>query len=214
MKKQRAVVTSAFAPLANPPTAIVSVSRSPSLPPSPAYEFGVAQISNLLYRRIPFGRPPDNSGTQAGAKAGGLEIRDTAGWKPALRSVGRRMIDRYSPAGRGGTGVGVSSSHRVLVCSNPWLTFPLSQLPTRRDCGPRAGVREKRSNTRSSSPLSQRAVPSFGLRACPRVQALLRARPRPSSSSSIVQAFSEDEDEGRGRAVWAFARQALTLAST
>ena len=39
----------------------------------------VAQVSNLLYRRLPVGRlsPP--------RRARGLEIRDTAGWKPALR---------------------------------------------------------------------------------------------------------------------------------
>ena len=38
----------------------------------------VAQVSNLLYRRLPVGRPLEGRG------AGGLEIRDTAGWKPAL----------------------------------------------------------------------------------------------------------------------------------
>src|SRR6266540_1927967 len=45
----------------------------------------VAQISNLLYRRIPFGKPPDRSEAQEFSQASGLEIRDTAGWKPALR---------------------------------------------------------------------------------------------------------------------------------
>ena len=39
----------------------------------------VAQISNLLYRRLPVGRPPEVS------SACGLEIRDTADWKSALR---------------------------------------------------------------------------------------------------------------------------------
>ena len=48
------------------------------------YGSGVAQISNLLYRRIPFGRTSDDSVTQEISTAGGLEIRDTAGWKPAL----------------------------------------------------------------------------------------------------------------------------------
>src|SRR6266511_346413 len=46
----------------------------------------VAQISNLLYRRIPFGKPPDRSETQESFKVCGLEIRDTAGWKPALQA--------------------------------------------------------------------------------------------------------------------------------
>src|SRR6266508_697284 len=45
----------------------------------------VAQISNLLYRRIPFVRPSDNSATQEVSKSCGLEIRDTADWKSALR---------------------------------------------------------------------------------------------------------------------------------
>ena len=46
----------------------------------------VAQISNLLYRRIPFGRPPDYSNAHEFSEACGLKIRDTAGWKPALRA--------------------------------------------------------------------------------------------------------------------------------
>jgi hypothetical protein len=45
----------------------------------------VAQISNLLYRRIRFGKPLDRSDTPVFSQACGLEIRDTAGWKPALR---------------------------------------------------------------------------------------------------------------------------------
>ena len=40
----------------------------------------VAQVSNLLYRRLPVGTPLVRRG------ACGLEIRDTAGWKPALRA--------------------------------------------------------------------------------------------------------------------------------
>jgi len=39
----------------------------------------VAQVSNLLYRRLLVGRLLES------ARACGLEIRDTAGWKPALR---------------------------------------------------------------------------------------------------------------------------------
>jgi hypothetical protein len=39
----------------------------------------VAQISNLLYRRLQVGRALHKG------PACGLEIRDTAGWKPALR---------------------------------------------------------------------------------------------------------------------------------
>jgi hypothetical protein len=45
----------------------------------------VAQVSNLLYRRIPFGRP---SAVEAVRR---LEICDTAGWKPALRAFGSRL---------------------------------------------------------------------------------------------------------------------------
>jgi len=45
----------------------------------------VAQTSSLPYRRIPFGKPLANSETQEFFQARGLEIRDTAGWKPALR---------------------------------------------------------------------------------------------------------------------------------
>jgi len=47
----------------------------------------VAQTSSRLCRRIPFGRPPVNSQTQKLSNARGLEIRDTAGWKPALHMV-------------------------------------------------------------------------------------------------------------------------------
>ena len=42
----------------------------------------VAQVSNLLYRRLPVGKPVDRR------HACGLEIRDTAGWKPALPWLG------------------------------------------------------------------------------------------------------------------------------
>ncbi len=44
----------------------------------PGYRGCVAQVSNLLYRRPPVGRLYLLGGI------GGLEIRDTAGWKPAL----------------------------------------------------------------------------------------------------------------------------------
>jgi len=52
----------------------------------------VAQVSNLLYRRIPFGRSPAQSESQEFSTAGGLEIRDTAGWKPALRWKRQAML--------------------------------------------------------------------------------------------------------------------------
>jgi hypothetical protein len=44
----------------------------------PGYRGCVAQVSNLLQRRPPVGRLCPLGGV------GGLEIRDTAGWKPAL----------------------------------------------------------------------------------------------------------------------------------
>ena len=51
-----------------------------------AKEFTVAQISNLLYRRVPFGRmhgkPPDSERLTPG----GLKTRDTAGCNPAPQS--------------------------------------------------------------------------------------------------------------------------------
>ncbi len=43
----------------------------------------VAQVSNLLYRRLPVGEACAR--TQACRTACGLETRDTAGWKPALQ---------------------------------------------------------------------------------------------------------------------------------
>jgi len=55
----------------------------------------VAQVSNLLYRRLPAGLRDgfraNETGTLENEKPSefstvcGLEIRDTAGWKPALR---------------------------------------------------------------------------------------------------------------------------------
>jgi hypothetical protein len=50
-----------------------------------AGENAVAQISNLLYRRLPVGGPSGDT------VACGLEIRDTAGWKPALRPGGAQF---------------------------------------------------------------------------------------------------------------------------
>ena len=41
----------------------------------------VAQVSNLPYRRLPVGR------LHVLGRVGGLEIRDTAGWKVALRPL-------------------------------------------------------------------------------------------------------------------------------
>jgi hypothetical protein len=51
-------------------------------------KFFVAQISNLPYRRIPFGRAPEYRRFSQRWKACGLEIRDTAGCNPALRAEG------------------------------------------------------------------------------------------------------------------------------
>jgi hypothetical protein len=45
---------------------------------------GVAQISNLPYRRIVFGRAPVLPKSSASAAASGLQIRDTAEWNSAL----------------------------------------------------------------------------------------------------------------------------------
>src|SRR5262245_55120509 len=45
----------------------------------------VAQVSNLPYRRFPIGRRSKWSWASNCRPACGLEIRDTAGWKPALR---------------------------------------------------------------------------------------------------------------------------------
>jgi hypothetical protein len=42
----------------------------------------VAQIANLLFRRLLVGRPRELS------KAGRLAIGETAGWQPALRGIG------------------------------------------------------------------------------------------------------------------------------
>ena len=56
----------------------------------------VAQISNLLFRRLPVGRPFDRR------EGCGLEIRDTADWKPVhlLRPCRAARIPRSSPVPR------------------------------------------------------------------------------------------------------------------
>jgi len=48
---------------------------------------GVAQTSSLLYRRIPFGSALERPAALKTRGVCGLEIRDTAGWKPALRFI-------------------------------------------------------------------------------------------------------------------------------
>jgi hypothetical protein len=63
-------------------------------------------VSNLLYRRLPVGRPCGNW------TAGGLEIRDTADWKSALRGSWSEgaMMESWQPAMR--------SHHRNLLLNN------------------------------------------------------------------------------------------------
>src|ERR1035437_2645354 len=77
---------------------IVNLSVSPGIVASRGDSAGwwvrgeiVAQISNLLCRRLPVGRPFD------GRSGGGLEIRDTAGWKPALLWLRLRPRCAVSP---------------------------------------------------------------------------------------------------------------------
>src|SRR5438552_3627636 len=55
----------------------------------------VAQVSNLLYRRFPIGGMRRDSPRSNACGAGGLEIRDTADWKSALRP---RFTPRAAPA--------------------------------------------------------------------------------------------------------------------
>src|SRR5438552_2840662 len=50
--------------------------------------FGVAQVSNLLYRRLLACEPCVMSRAREFSIACRLEIGDTAGWKPALRAFG------------------------------------------------------------------------------------------------------------------------------
>jgi hypothetical protein len=57
----------------------------------------VAQISNLRYRRIPLGEPTERLETLALAKACRLEIRDTAGWNPALRAFSPGKTEALPP---------------------------------------------------------------------------------------------------------------------
>src|SRR6266498_5358405 len=49
-------------------------------------EIGLRLGRAVLYRRIPFGKPSDLPETQEHSKVCGLEIRDTASWKPALQA--------------------------------------------------------------------------------------------------------------------------------
>src|ERR1041385_1527973 len=73
--------------------------------------FVVAQIFNLQYRRIAFGTARDRSETEELCSAGRLQIRDTAGCKPALRSVGGRTTNSNSQGGRH------SRFSHALVCA-------------------------------------------------------------------------------------------------
>ncbi|MCW5552483.1 MAG: RHS repeat-associated core domain-containing protein [Verrucomicrobiae bacterium] len=58
----------------------------------------VARSCTPLYRRIPFGRPPERSVTLLPGDACGLQIRDTAGWKPALRARSDHSTFNLQPA--------------------------------------------------------------------------------------------------------------------
>jgi hypothetical protein len=69
----------------------------------------VARVSNLLYRRLPVGwvssgeRRVEFQCALEGRGGCGLEIRDTADWKSALRSpCSRRSARRREPAAREG----------------------------------------------------------------------------------------------------------------
>ena len=55
-----------------------------------SYAFGVAQISNLLYRRIPFGRPSDHAAAQ--------EFPRQADWKSAIQQVGNLRYPARVPS--------------------------------------------------------------------------------------------------------------------
>src|SRR5213593_3475531 len=65
---------------------------SPLTPAPPrASDKVVAQVSNLLYRRLPACGCAEESGVTVMATLCRLEIGDTAGWKPALRGTGRTL---------------------------------------------------------------------------------------------------------------------------
>jgi hypothetical protein len=49
----------------------------------------VAQVSNLLYRRLPVGRPWANARVLKTYSGCGLETRDTADWKSALQDLSK-----------------------------------------------------------------------------------------------------------------------------
>jgi hypothetical protein len=53
----------------------------------------VAQVSNLLYRRLPVGRPWKHAARPIAHGDCGLEIRDPAYWKSALRDDAGRGSD-------------------------------------------------------------------------------------------------------------------------
>ena len=91
----------------------------------------VAQVSNLLYRRLPVGRACDLgsasalSSASAMRAASGLEIRDTADWKSALRrecirppdpckvQAGAAPCSSCSGIGRRRCGASIVKGHRT-----------------------------------------------------------------------------------------------------
>jgi hypothetical protein len=87
----------------------------------------VAQVSNLLYRRLPVGNAPQALARPEIRSACGLEIRDTADSKSALRRICRfvapvsNLLYRRLPAGR------LSNGRRRLEFQ--------SVSPGRRVCG-------------------------------------------------------------------------------
>ena len=86
----------------------------------------VAQVSNLLYRRLPVGRLHENR------MAGGLEIRDTADWKSALQPSGSwsRCANPESwrlPTNR----PAIRDSSRPLLMNRRWNAAFRRQIATR-----------------------------------------------------------------------------------
>ena len=75
-----------------PPPAGKSESRDPKF--EREARVSVARTSSLLCRRLPAGPAGEKSGRRVERKPGRLEIRDTAGWKPALR-VGSARARRF-----------------------------------------------------------------------------------------------------------------------
>ncbi len=67
-------------------------------------ESDVAQVSNLLYRRLPAGNATHELALPTATTASGLEIRDTADWKSALHRPLEslaELVDDFAKAGRG-----------------------------------------------------------------------------------------------------------------